>query len=69
MSQEDLFIFVVGAFITAMAFWGLIVYGVMAFRRWQEESERDAIAESVARGEPQTTKDHLQELRAAQSDS
>ncbi len=69
MSQEDLFIFVVGAFVTAMAFWGLIVYGVMAFRRWQEESEREAIAESIAAGEPQTTKEHIEELRAVQADS
>ncbi len=64
MSQEDLFIFVVGAVITAMAFWGLIVYGVMAFRRWQEESERDAIAVSIENGEPQTTREYLEELKA-----
>ena len=64
MNQEDLFIFVVGAFITAMAFWGLIVYGIMAFRRWQEESEREAIAERIAQGEPQTTEEYLSKLKA-----
>lgn len=69
MSQEDLFIFVVGAFISAMAFWGLIAYGIMAFRRWQEESERAAVAASVAAGEPQTTSEHLAELRAMKSGS
>lgn len=65
MSQEDLFIFIVGAFITAMAFWGGIAYGVMAFRRWQEESERKAIRQSIADGDPMTTKEHLEELREA----
>lgn len=64
MNQEDIFIFVVGAFISAMAFWGFIVYGVMAFRRWQEESERRAIAESAGNGGPQTTKEYLRELQA-----
>ena len=64
MSQDDLFIFVVGAFITAMAFWGLIVYGVMAFRRWQEESELEALAEAQENGDPQTTQEYLKRLRA-----
>ena len=64
MNQEDLFIFVVGAFITAMAFWGLIVYGIMAFRRWQEESEREAIAQALVNGDPQTSQEHIERLRS-----
>lgn len=39
MSEQDLFIFVVGGVVTAIAFWGLIAFGVLAFRRWQVEQE------------------------------
>lgn len=39
MSQQDLLIFAIGGIVIAMAFWGLIAYGVMAFQRWQLEME------------------------------
>ena len=47
-----------------MAFWGLIVYGIMAFRRWQEESEREAIAQALVNGDPQTSQEHIERLRS-----
>lgn len=42
MSEQDLIIFAIGGIVTAMAFWGLIAYGVMAFQRWQAETEARA---------------------------
>lgn len=42
MSEQDLFIFVVGGVVTAIAFWGLIAFGMLTFRRWQVEQELEA---------------------------
>ena len=43
MSDADLFIFVVGGVITAIAFWAAIAYGIIAFQQWQirQEAEDD----------------------------
>ncbi|MEX1280549.1 MAG: hypothetical protein AB1Z57_11465 [Acidimicrobiia bacterium] len=45
MNEQDLLIFAIGGIVVAMAFWGLIAYGVMAFQRWQAEMEARAAEE------------------------
>ena len=46
MTDTDLFIFVVGGVITAMAFWGAIAYGIISFQQWQMRQEAEAAAEA-----------------------